>query len=497
MPSLDSLVCPKCHGSLTASAGPELRCTRDGLRYPVVDGIPSFIIAGPDPVALPGCALSLVLPALNEGENLDRVLPELKKALVALGPTYEILVVDGGSRDGTQEIVRKHGARLVSQKLPGFGGAYRAGFEQARGEYVITLDADGSHDPKFLKDLWAARGDGDVVIASRYVQGGAAEMPATRRVMSRILNITFGRGLSLPVHDLSSGYRLYRAAILRELELKATDFDVLEEILIRVLAAGYRVYEVPFRYRARVSGRSHARLVRFAISYLRTFVAMWRLRNSIASSDYDGRAYDSIIPLQRYWQRGRYRAITQLASGSHQVLDVGCGSSRIIGAIPGMIGLDIQLHKLRYARRYGNGLVHGSIFELPFADGSFDCVICSEVVEHIPAQEKPFDELARVLKTGGRLILGTPDYDQWQWRALEWLYGRLSPGGYADEHITHYTRANLGPYLQGKGFAIEGVEYVGGSEMIFSLKKLGPMVSPVSARPVQTALRVERSAPAA
>jgi dolichol-phosphate mannosyltransferase len=408
MPSLDSLVCPKCHGPLTAHAGQELRCTRDGVRYPLVDGIPSFIIPGPDPVALPGCALSLVLPALNEGENLDRVLPELKKALVALGPTYEIIVVDGGSSDNTQEIVRKHGARLASQKLPGFGGAYRAGFEQARGEYIITLDADGSHDPKFLKDMWAARGNGDVVIASRYVEGGAADMPATRRLMSRMLNITFGRGLSLPVRDLSSGYRLYRHAILRELELKATDFDVLEEILIRALAAGYRVHEVPFQYGARVAGRSHAKLMRFAISYLRTFVAMWRLRNSIASSDYDGRAYDSVIPLQRYWQRGRYQAVTRLAAGFRKVLDVGCGSSRIIGAIPGMVGLDIQLHKLRYARRYGNPLVHGSIFELPFADGSFDCVICSEVIEHIPAQEKPFDELARVLKTGGRMGASRP-----------------------------------------------------------------------------------------
>ncbi|TME50390.1 MAG: methyltransferase domain-containing protein [Chloroflexi bacterium] len=335
------------------------------------------------------------------------------------------------------------------------------------------------------------------MIASRYVDGGAAEMPGWRLALSRALNITFGRGLSLPVHDLSSGFRLYRQAVLRELDLKATDFDVLEEILIRALAAGYRVHEVPFRYRARLAGRSHARLFKFAISYLRTFVAMWRLRNSIASSDYDARAYDSVIPLQRYWQRGRYQVITRLAGDFHHVLDVGCGSSRIIGAIPGMIGLDIQLPKLRYAGRYGNALVHGSIFELPFADGSFDCVICSEVVEHIPAQEKPFDELARVLKTGGRLILGTPDYDQWQWRTLEWLYGHLAPGGYADEHITHYSRTNLSAYLQGKGFAIEGVEYVGSSEMIFSLRKLAPMVSPVSARPVRTALRAERSAQAA
>src|ERR1700716_3340913 len=183
MPIPDSLVCPKCHGPLTSSAGHELRCPRDGLRYPLVDGIASFIIPGADPVALPGCALSLVLPALNEGENLDRVLPELKKALAALGPTFEIIVVDGGSRDNTQEIVRKHAVRLVSQKLPGFGGAYRAGFEQARGEYVLTLDADGSHDPAFLADLWKARGDGDVVIASRYVPGGAAERAAWRQLL--------------------------------------------------------------------------------------------------------------------------------------------------------------------------------------------------------------------------------------------------------------------------------------------------------------------------
>src|ERR1700716_4491913 len=189
MPTLANLVCPKCHGPLTGEPGRELRCRRDGTRYPIVDGIPSFMMPANEPMALPGCALSLSLPALNEAENLDRVLPELKKALVALGPTYEIIVVDGGSSDNTLEIVRKHGARLVSQKLPGFGGAYRAGFEQARGEYVITLDAAGSHDPKFLKDLWGARGDGDVVIASRYVEGGAADMPATRRGLRRVLHI--------------------------------------------------------------------------------------------------------------------------------------------------------------------------------------------------------------------------------------------------------------------------------------------------------------------
>jgi hypothetical protein len=69
------------------------------------------------------------------------------------------------------------------------------------------------------------------------------------------------------------------------------------------------------------------------------------------------------------------------------------------------------------------------------------------------------------------------------------LYARVSPGGYADEHITHYSRENLTTYLQGKGFAVESIDYVGGSEMIFSLRKLPPMASPVPAQPVRSALR--------
>src|SRR5438128_735965 len=472
MIAVPGLACPACRKELRTDGEATLSCDTCSVSYPVFDGIPSFV-----PLAPGGRPsrhqLSVLVSARNDGAPLDRVLAALRQELRSLAIDHELIVMDSGST---------------------YGRALRRGLEQATGEYVLTLDADGSHDPSFLHPIWAARTDAEVVIASRYVEGGSADMPRARRALSRMLNGVLRRGLSLPYSDLSSGYRLYRRAAVATLPLQATGFDILQEILIRTVAEGYRVREVPFRYQA--PGRSRTWLARFAVSNLKTFGAMWKLRNSIASADYDARAYDSVIPLQRYWQRRRYQVITTMATGAQRVLDVGCGSSRIIGS-GRMVALDIVLAKLRYARRYGNPLVHGSIFELPFKDGTFDCVICSEVVEHVPADERVFSELERVLEPGGRLILGTPDYDRWRWRALEWLYGRLSPGGYADEHITHYTRANLGPYLQGKGFAIEGVEYVGGSEMIFSLKKLGPMVSPVSARPVQTALRAERSVPAA
>src|SRR5205823_1931681 len=153
------------------------------------------------------------------------------------------------------------------------------------------------------------RNDAEVLIASRYVRGGRADMGWFRRLLSHILNRTFSRVLSLPLRDLSSGFRMYHRDVLMGLTLVARDFDMLEEILIRVHAEGWRIAEVPFHYMARGSGRSHVRLFKFAVAFLRTLVRMWKLRNSVAAADYDHRAFDSPIWLQRYWQRARHRIV--------------------------------------------------------------------------------------------------------------------------------------------------------------------------------------------
>jgi SAM-dependent methyltransferase len=93
------------------------------------------------------------------------------------------------------------------------------------------------------------------------------------------------------------------------------------------------------------------------------------------------------------------------------------------------------------------------------------------VIEHISAGQKPFLEMRRVLKDGGILILGTPDYGRLSWRVIEGLYHRLIPGGYADEHITRYTRQGLACFMEELGFVLSDVEYVLGSEMIMLLRK--------------------------
>jgi SAM-dependent methyltransferase len=323
--------------------------------------------------------------------------------------------------------------------------------------------------------MWNHRLDAEVIIASRYVEGGTADMPRYRHVLSIILNGVYTRLLSLPVKDISSGFRLYHAAILRGLDLQSNDFDALEEILIECYARGYRIAEIPFRYVPRDQGKSKVKLFQFGMAYLKTLMRMWKLRNSIASADYDARAFDSVIPLQRYWQRERYRIITNMVDPGKSCLDIGCGSSRILGALNDRsVGLDIQWGKLCYSRRYGRPLVNGSIFALPFADHRFEQVLCSQVIEHLPAGPQPFAEMGRVLAEGGRLILGTPDYGRLTWRIIERLYGFFAPGAYADEHITHYSSGDLARMMEARGFRFQCARYVLNSELIMLFEKANP-----------------------
>jgi ubiquinone/menaquinone biosynthesis C-methylase UbiE len=158
----------------------------------------------------------------------------------------------------------------------------------------------------------------------------------------------------------------------------------------------------------------------------------------------------------------------------NRVLDIGCGSSRIIQHLPDAIGVDILLPKLRFLRSRHARLLQGSILALPFSDRAFDIVICSQVIEHIPDRPAAFDELARVLRPGATLILGTPDYGRRLWRVLEWIYGKVLPGAYAGEHVTHFTRATLADRLRAHGFTIQDLRYVGFCEMIFRARKEGP-----------------------
>lgn len=415
--------------------------------------------------------ISVVIPAWNEAETVAELLSRIRAVLEPRARAIEILVVVPSREDPTAAVAEAGGARVLVQGSPGYGGALREGLRAAAGDYVITMDADLSHPPETIADLMARRESAEVVVASRYVAGGSAQMPSGRALLSRILNTVFRRALSVPVRDLSSGYRIYQRKVLREVELQSENFDVLEEILVQIYTLGWNVVEIPFDYRFRIAGKSHASVVGFAPHFLRTLSRLWKMRNTFASADYESRAYDSIVLPQRYWQRMRVKALTDMAGDRSPRLDVGCGSSRFIQGSPDSIGFDLEMAKLRFLRKTNRLLVRGTCFRLPFADRSFGCVVSSQVIEHLPYDRALFRELNRVLAVGGTLVVGTPDYGRIEWRITEWLYKILLPNAYGDDHATHYTRERLERELAETGFDVVRYRYVFRGELIAQCAK--------------------------
>ncbi len=416
--------------------------------------------------------LTVLLLTRNEKENIRLLTPRIRSVAEDLKLEYEILVIDASS-DGTAELAESLGCRVVRQEASGYGSAFRLGIEAARGDFILTLDADHSHTPEFLRHMWALRDRADIVIGSRYVPAGRAHMPFVRKVLSRILNASFRRLLAMPVADMSSGYRLYRHSMFAELEiLEGKDFDVLQEALVKAWCAGFRIREVPLDYRPRHSGRSNARAMAFAGSYLSTLKRLWTLRNSANSCDYDLRAFSSWVLPQRWWQRKRFEIVNDFLPVRGRSLDIGCGASQIIVSHPGMLGMDVNLKKMRTLRTSNPFLVQGSAFELPVASRSVSTVISSEVIEHIRKADILFSEMNRVLTEGGTLVLGTPDYATWIWNFVEYWYQKLLPNAYADEHISHYTHKELNELLTRFGFEAVAHRYVFGGELIIKARKV-------------------------
>jgi SAM-dependent methyltransferase len=414
--------------------------------------------------------LSVVAIAWGAEHNLLHLVPSLRRALEGLLDDYEILVAAGPDQSYLKETSSALGVTFVESSGQGYGEILRAGLERAHGARVMTLDADFSHRPGYVRTMWAHRERAEVLIASRYVPGAFAEMSLPRRILSLALNFIYRKGLSLRFHDLSSGFRMYRSEVLKDIGMpNGKGLDVLPEMVVQAACQGWRIAEVPFWYKG-AKPWTRARMTRLGTGFLATLGRVLALHNSATAADYDHRAFDSWIPLQRYWQRQRFRIIQDFAPETGWILDIGCGTSRIVQMLPQVVGMDVAIRKLRWLRAPGRHLVQGSLIEIPFKDRAFTAVICSEVIEHIPREQVDIAEMVRKIHPGGTLILSTPDYSRWIWRALEWAYGKVFPGGYVHEHINQYTNEGLRRELQQLGVEILDCRYVGGSEMIFKAR---------------------------
>lgn len=226
--------------------------------------------------------LSVVMPAYREADSLRLLLPKLVPAVAALSSSFEIIVADSMTPiDDTAEVCAASGVRCVSRTGGNtYGDAVRSGIQSSSGKFVLLMDSDGSHNPAELIKLWSQRGNADLIIGSRYVRGGNTENPAILILMSRVLNLAYKVAFRLPVSDVSNSLRLYRGDQLRSLQLVSSNFDIVEEILIRLVAGKTHtsVLEVPVTFEQRKAGESKRHLPTFILSYFSSMAKMQAFR---------------------------------------------------------------------------------------------------------------------------------------------------------------------------------------------------------------------------
>ncbi|MDP9039441.1 MAG: glycosyltransferase [Acidobacteriota bacterium] len=229
---------------------------------------------------MPSPELSVVMPAYREADSLRTLLPVLVPAVRALAPEFEIIVADSlEPLDDTAAVCAAHGVKHFHRTGGNtYGDAVRTGIRASQGRRVLLMDADGSHNPNDIAQLWNPRERWDIVIGSRYVKGGQTENPAVLIWMSRALNYMYKFAFSLPVNDVSNSFRLYQGDQLRGLTLRSPDFDIVEEILIRLVYGPSKatVTEVPVTFEQRKAGESKRNLPAFMLSYMKSIRTMKR-----------------------------------------------------------------------------------------------------------------------------------------------------------------------------------------------------------------------------
>jgi dolichol-phosphate mannosyltransferase len=222
--------------------------------------------------------VSIVIPAYNESENITDTVERIAAAFANRPERWEVILVDDGSTDNTQEVIEQL-ARVDPHVIPagydqnaGRGRALRVGFARARGEIIVSTDADLSYESHcilYLVDALRFDPEIDFVLGSPYMPGGGTEGVEPRRLfISRLGNRVLQTIVNKDIYTFTSIFRAYRREVLDALELESDGKEIHLEILSRALGAGYRAKEVPAILRSREKGRSKFRFGGTALSHL-------------------------------------------------------------------------------------------------------------------------------------------------------------------------------------------------------------------------------------
>jgi dolichol-phosphate mannosyltransferase len=233
-------------------------------------------------------SISVVIPAYCEAENLNELIPRLNAAFLQIKQPYEILVIDTMSKmDNTEEICEKNKCVYINRESGnGYGDAIRTGIRRASNKYLVIMDADGSHNPDDIIKFYEAIEQGyDLIIGSRYIAGGNSYNGLVLKLMSYVLNITYRLFFNLKAKDISNSFRMYHTEQLQSLILECSNFDIVEEIIIKlsVSISPFKLLEIPIFFNQRKHGESKRDLLKFILTYITSIKKLFSYRKNYSS----------------------------------------------------------------------------------------------------------------------------------------------------------------------------------------------------------------------
>jgi glycosyltransferase involved in cell wall biosynthesis len=223
--------------------------------------------------------VSVIIPVFNEEVTVGNVVTRTKKTLEKMGVRYEVLVVDDGSDDRSADVAQERKASVLRECHKGKGFALRCGFGHAKGELVVTLDADGSHKPEeiplVLRSLM--EGSADFVVGSRFAnsEDNKTKIPKINRTGNRLFNTMTGYLTGFKITDSQSGFRAIRASLIKRMKLSSRGYEVESEMLVKALRMGARVEETPISFDQRTVGSSKLDPIRDGARILYAIIASY------------------------------------------------------------------------------------------------------------------------------------------------------------------------------------------------------------------------------